>query len=305
MASLLPNFLMLGVPRTGSTALHNALYQHPDLFLPRDKETHFFSGGGDISLPAMYAVGFTYRVVHDARAYAECFADGAAFSQRGEIDPSILHHAAYAIPKMRELLNADTKFIVVLRQPVERAYSHYLLHVRFGREPHAFEHYLSVRTPRTPYEEIALDRYMGFSFYFESLKLFFEAFPRENFLVLLYDDLRQNSHAFMRRILVFLNADTTTIPVLVAETNAGLAPQNFMGRLRAVNHPIRRFLRACMPPSLRAAVRKQVGWEKRGTRDFYKPALAAETRAELLPRYRDDILRTQDLIQRDLTHWLR
>lgn len=304
MSSTLPNFLMLGAPRTGSTALHNALHQHPDFFLPRGKETHFFSGGGDISLPALYAVGFTYRVVQDARVYAEGFVDGAAFSHRGEIDPSILYRAAYALPKMRALLAADTKFIVVLRQPVERAYSHYLLHVRYGHEPHPFEYYFDVTAPRTPFEEIALDRYFGFSIYSESLKLFFNAFPRENFLVLLYDDLQKDSRAFLLRILEFLNAELTMIPSFVAETNAGLAPQNLMGRMRAVNHPLRRFLRACVPLELRAAVRQQMGWEKRGTRDFYKPALAAATRVKLLPRYREDILRTQDLIQRDLTHWL-
>lgn len=300
----LPNFLMIGAPRTGSTALYDALRRHPDFFLAQGKETHFFSAGGDRSLEAQRALHIPYREMYAAAEYADCFAGAEAFSLRGEIDPSILRCAAYAIPRLREFFETPPKFVVVLRQPVERAYSHYLLHRRYGYEPHPFEQYADVVTPHTPLEIIALDRYFGHSYYFETLRAFFAAFGREAFLVLLYDDLVADAPAFLRQILVFLNADTGLVPDMVPETNAGMVGQTLKARLHGRGHPLRRLARVCLPRSAQTAARRLLRWNSKDARGFSKPALAPETRARLMPRYREDILSTQDLIQRDLTHWL-
>lgn len=304
MSQPLPNWLMLGAPRTGSTALDEALRQHPDFFLPAGKETHFFSNGGDAAVPAMQTLGIPYRIVSAEQEYKSLFEGSASFPQRGEVDPSILACAPYAIPKIRALLGDSTRYIVVLRQPVERSYSHYLLHRRYSLEHQSFESYVGVTMPRTPAERVALDRYFGNSFYFDNLNRFMQAFRRAQFLVLLYDDLQTDPHGLMQRILEFLNADTRHIPSLTPETNAGKVPTTFRGRFRAPTHPLRRFLRACVPLSLRAQMRQTIGWNQRATDDFKKLTLNPSTRATLMTRYREDILRTQDLIQRDLSPWL-
>jgi hypothetical protein len=305
MITTLPNFLMIGAPRTGSTALDQALRQHPQIFLPDGKETHFFSAGADASLPQMRAIQLAYRVTASADEYAQCFVGAAPFPLRGEIDPSILSHAAYAIPKLRACLGSNLRLIVVLRQPVERAYSHYLLHTRYGFEPRAFESYIDVVKPRAAYEIIALDRYFQPSFYFETLKVFLDEFGRERFLILLYDDLKDDARAFMIQVLQFLNADLAVTPALPSEINAGRTAKNFRARLQFPHHPLRQFARRYMPKFAQQVTRRAVGLETPAPQQFVKPALKAETRARLLPRYRDDILRTQDLIPRDLSHWLK
>ena len=300
----LPNFLMIGAPRTGSTALHNALSKHPDVFLPQVKETHFFSAAADASVQELLAVGGSYRITESAEEYAQFFVGAESFRHRGEIDPTILARASYAIPQLRKHLGNDTKWIVVLRQPVERAYSNYLLHTRQECELYPFETYLKVVTPRTAYEIVALDRYFGMSFYFEALSLFFQAFGRESFLVLLYDDLTNNAHAFLRAIVRFLDADLKVVPSLVPDTNAGGMPKSVFARLHAPQHPLRIFARRYLPKGLRRHAKSMMGWRKLEAHDYVRPLLKAETRAQLMPRYRADILRTQDLIERDLTHWL-
>lgn len=295
---------MIGAPRTGSTALYDALGRHPDFFLAKGKETHFFSADGDRSLAALRALHYPYRELHTAQEYAKCFVGAESFPQRGEIDPSILWCASYAIPKMREFFKAPPKFIVVLRQPAERAFSHYLLHRRYGYETHPLEQYIDVVTPQTLLELIAFDRYFGPGYYFETLNAFFAAFVRERFLVLLYDDLVADAPAFLRRILVFLNADAQHLPDLIPATNAGIVGQTVTARFHARQHPLRRLARACFPDTVYAGLRRMVRWHSEDTRGFIKPALAPATRAHLITRYREDILRTQDLIQRDLTNWL-
>lgn len=304
MNGMPPNFLMIGAPRTGSTALYDALGRHPDFFLAKGKETHFFSAGGDRSLAAMRALHIPYRELYAANEYADCFVGAESFPQRGEIDPSILWCASYAIPKMREFFEVPLKFIVVLRQPVERAYSHYLLHRRYGYEGQPLERYLDIVTPQTPLELIALDRYFGHGYYSETLRAFFAAFGRERFLVLLYDDLVADPPAFMRRVLEFLNADARQLPDMIPATNAGIVGQTVTARFHARQHPLRRLARACLPDTVYAGLRRMVRWQSDDTRGFIKPALAPETRARLILRYREDILRTQDLIGRDLKLWL-
>jgi hypothetical protein len=296
--------LLIGAPRTGSTALHNALSEHPEFFLPHIKETHFFSGASEASLQALLAIGSTYRITEDADEYAQFFGGAESFRHRGEIDPTILARAPYAIPKLRAHLGNAVKWIVVLRQPVERAYSNYLLHRRQEIEWSPFEAYLDVATPRTAYEIVARDWYFGMSFYFEALSLFFRAFGRESFLVLLYDDLKNDPSAFLRTILRFLDADSRIVPSLGPDTNAGAAPKSVLARFRAPQHPLQVFAQRYLPRGLRRLAKPVLGWRKLEAEDFVRPLLKAETRARLLPRYRDDILRTQDLIERDLAHWL-
>jgi hypothetical protein len=296
---------MIGAPRTGSTALHDALSKHPEFFVPRVKETHFFSAGADASLQEVLAIGGTYRITESADEYAQFFGGAESFRHRGEIDPTILVRASYAIPKLRAHLGTAVKWIVVLRQPIERAYSNYLLHRRQEIEWSPFEAYLNVVTPRTAHEIVALDRYFGMSFYFEALSQFFQAFGRESFLVLLYDDLKKDPPAFLRMILRFLDADSSIMPSLELDTNAGAAPKGLFARFRDPRHPLQVFARDYLPKGLRRLAKPVLGWRELAAEDFVRPVLNAETRARLMPRYRDDILRTQDLIERDLTHWLR
>lgn len=305
MAEPRPGFLMVGVPRGGSTAVQASLQQHPDIFLPPLKETHFFSAGADVAVPSMHALGIYYRECEDPALYFSYFADAVGYRRCGEVDPSILVRAPHAIPKIKKFLGTDLKQIIVLRQPVERAFSHHALHLGLAIESRPLESYIDVVTPRDPLETIALDRYFRSSFYAHNVKLFFEAFGREKFLVLLYDDLCKDPQAYIKTILEFIGADTGTIPMPKPETNASLVPKNLIGRMRTPWHPLRRFMRACVPPALRAGMRRAVEWETRASRDFGKGTLSVETRARLQPRYREDILRVQDLIGRDLTHWLK
>jgi hypothetical protein len=105
-------------------------------------------------------------------------------------------------------------------------------------------------------------------------------------------------------ILDFIGVDSTIVPAMPPETNAGGMPKNMMGRIRGERNPVHRFVRACVPLGLRARGRRLVRWDNRIARDFGKPPLTPEIRAKLIARYRDDVQETQELIGRDLGHWL-
>ncbi len=303
MSCHLPNFLMIGVPRSGSTWLYTVLRVHPEIYLsPALKESHFFSGAADVTVRDLQAVNISYRLTHDLDEYQQLFASAEGFPLRGEIDPSILGCARYAIPKIRELIG-ECQFLIVLRQPAERAYSHYLLHARFYGEPHPFEYYLHLDTPRDAYERIALHRYFRCSYYYEDVKLFFDAFGRRAFCVVLYDDLA-DADAFLQTILQFLHAAPFALPDLSERINAGIVPAGILAPLRRPQHPLRQFARRYLPTAWRKPLRRAWQRNRAASGGWSKPPLGSAIRQALTERYREDILQLQDLIQRDLGHWL-
>lgn len=303
MSPPLPNFLMIGAPRTGTTWLYHALRQHPEIFLSPTKESHFFSAEADPLLSDHAATRFPYWVMTDPNEYVRLFENAASFSLRGEVDPTLLSGATCAVPKIRATLKSPLKFIATLRQPAERAHSHYCLHLGLGTQPRPFEAYVRVTTPRDPWERIAEYRYFRCSLYYAPLKLYFDTFGRENFCVFLYEDLERDTTAFLQTLSHFLGADANRMPGLSKRINASHVPRGPFASLQRLNHPLRKLARDRLPSRLRQYGKRVLKWQGQ-EQAFFKPPLAADTRRVLTERYRDDILRTQDLIGRDLTHWL-
>lgn len=178
----IPNFLVIGAPRAGTTWIERHLREHPEVFLPARKELHFFDREDNFSKGIDYYKRFFRR------------ADGAVAV--GEATPDYLHH-----PKAPERIKrhlGDVKLIVSLRDPVDRAYSRYWnARGKFAEnEGLSFEEKLQ-RKPQFIHE----------GYYFDHLSRYLEQFDREQLLCLLFDDLKADGAAFMRRIYEFLGVD--------------------------------------------------------------------------------------------------
>ena len=116
------SFFVIGAQKAGTTSIHNILSKHPKLCLPTIKETHFFSKNEN------YIKGNKW--------YYSWF-DNMSDKILGEVDPEYLYYPEAAKRIKKNFTNP--KFIVVLRHPMERAYSHYLMSVRRGYETLSFE----------------------------------------------------------------------------------------------------------------------------------------------------------------------
>ena len=128
----LPDFVGVGAFKAGSTSLHHYLRQHPDIFMPEVKECRFFS-----DMPEWR--GPTGVLPHDRPAttldeYAALFEPGCHASVAGEITPSYLCFHDSAIANIKKLLPREPKIVMVLRNPVDRAYSNYVAYVDVGLE---------------------------------------------------------------------------------------------------------------------------------------------------------------------------
>jgi hypothetical protein len=183
---LLPDFLIIGAQRAGTTSLYEYLVAHPQAGPAFKKEVHFFDRNWEKGVD-WYRSNFPLR--SQRRAVER---RGLAF-RCGEASPYYLFHPA--VPERVAEILPDVRLLAILRNPVDRAYSHYQHEVRKGREPLSFAAALDAEAERLAGQEEAVaagrasEAHRCFSYlargrYAEQLERWLERFPRERLLVL-------------------------------------------------------------------------------------------------------------------------
>lgn len=201
---LLPDFIIIGAQRCGTTSLHSYLTAHPLVGAPCEKELHFFDYGFERGL-AWYRSNFPWRL---RRALGQTFITG-------EASPYYMFHPL-AARRIRQAV-PDARLIVLLRNPVDRAYSHYHHTVRIGRETLSFEDAIEAEPERLDGEREKILRGQGYyshahqsfsyvsrGIYVDQLREWMSVFPREQFLILRSEDFYADPGATVGRVLEFL-----------------------------------------------------------------------------------------------------
>lgn len=284
----LPDFLIIGAPRAGTTSLHNYLGQHPQVFMCPVKEPNFFRQEDE---------SFS-RKPRSAREYEALF-DRAEPGQRiGEVSPAYL--VSQSAPRLAHELVPEATIVAILRDPAARAFSDYQSWVRSGGETLDFDQ--AVRDGQGTGVR-PLGHYLNPGFYFRHLTHWLSEFPRERLHVFLYEDLCDDTDAFFRKLCGALG--------IGREFRFDAATRyNPSGKLR------NRLLQKVLEPSRMTAAVERVlpAILKRYGQKVLFAARAANldparlddtTRQALIEIYRDDVIQTQELIGRDLSAWLR
>jgi hypothetical protein len=297
----MPNFFIVGAAKCGTTSMFNYLKQHPQVFMPaRRKESRFFSGLSPEQFPGPGRRYVAFAVTSWA-AYQRLFEGSAACPARGEACTSYLYCYDKAIPRIIDRLGRRVKIIVMLRHPVERAYSNYLQHVRDGVEPLAFEEALEAERARGDEGWWLGFRYQDQGRYYEQVRAYAEAFGSDRMHVVLFDDFEADTARSVQRVFQFLDVDDTFVPDLSRRYNpSGVPRHEALHRFITQEHPVKRAFRWAVPHRLKVFL-----YNRYLQTSLDKPPLRSETRARLLAVYREDVLRLQELIQRDLSSWLR
>ena len=293
-----PNFLIIGAPRSGTTALYEGLAQHPDIFMSPRKEPWFAGFTGD---PGPWRGPRDAQPVRSWEEYDRLFAD--AKGERAVGEASTLYLYAPQAPRRIQESLPEVRLIAILRNPVERAYSNFLEHVQEGRETELdFARALEAESARLARGWAPSWAYAGLGFYGEQLARYFAAFPRERLLVLLHDELRQERAAVYRRIFRFLGVDEAFAPALPPRTNenSGVPKSRFMHALLTRPNALRSALRGMLGERQRRAVH---AWLLHRT--LARPGLDPQLRRSLAARFAEDIAQTERLLGRDLGAWTR
>jgi hypothetical protein len=203
-----PDLFVAGAPRSGTSSIWSYLDQHPQIFMSRLKEPHFFSDHKPRYVPT----------VSDEAAYLRLFAGAAAGQLRGEASPTYLADAR--APERIARVSPEARIVVVLRNPVDRAYSAYWHRVRYGGETRPF--LVTIRQPLTP----GRPRYVRGGLYAESIERYLETFG-DRLHVLFQEELAADTRGELRRILEFLGVDATAADRIRLDVrNATALPRN-------------------------------------------------------------------------------
>ncbi|WP_353686678.1 sulfotransferase [Thermodesulfovibrio sp. 3462-1] len=201
----IPNFFIVGAQKAGTTSLYEYLKEHPEIYMSPVKEPHYFAK--DLDYENMRRdMKRTTIFIRTLEEYLELFNGVKNEKAIGEASPSYLYSkvAAYEIKKF----NPDAKVIMILRDPVERAYSHYLMNLRDGltSEKDFIKEVLSdLKKPKKGWGISHL--YIELGLYYEQVKRYLDTFPKDNVKILLYEDFKLNTYEVIKDIFSFLGVE--------------------------------------------------------------------------------------------------
>ncbi|GAA3567306.1 sulfotransferase [Nonomuraea rosea] len=288
----LPDFLIVGVPKSGTTALHAALQLHPDLFMSPVKEPKHFLTDGPPPTTGGPGDAETYREhIWRRPDYEALFAAAPAGALTGEATPFYL----YDLDAQRRIRAAvpDARLIVILRDPVERAHSNWTHLWSAGLEPLDDV----VRACAEEPHRIAAGwahfwHYVGLGRYGEQLAHLFTLFPREQVLIFRYRDLVDRPAETLDRICGFLGVRQGLLTDLPKENVTAHPEAN-------PRHRMLSSVRRRLPAPLARPIENLLQHRGRSRRP-----LTWEQRRRLLPYFTEDILLLQEVTGEDFSDWL-
>lgn len=289
-------FMVVGAARCGTTSVRHLLDAHPQVHAPT-KETYV------VTPEAARRAGLADRVL-SLEEHVRVYAGAAPPETRamGEVSSCYLHLHREAIPRIRELFG-DLGIVILLRDPVERAFSHYLYFARDGREPRTFARAIDEELQGQVAPEDFGRHFLGMGLYVDQVEAYLSAFSRVR--IWLFDELREDWSGFVSDLCGFLGVEPSRAPRRVAHLNAGGLPR-FSRLQRSVFRPssARSRLRAKLASVIgeQRTARLVEGLRRKGLR---RATLDDEVRGRLVERCREEIRRLESVLGRDLSSWRR
>ena len=282
------DFLVVGAAKSGTTTLFEALNEHPLIFIPHRKECRYFSCmSGDYAGPKPVSPN---EIIQSLEEYQGLFERAKPGQLCGDISPDYLYFYQNAVPKIRNEVNAQVPIIIVLRNPIDRAYSHYLENVRLRRETLSFEAALDAEEARRAANWGWGLIYTDVGLYAEQVKAYTDNFERV--LLLLFEEDIVTGRA-TEKILDFLNLDSLSESRADIHANVSGYPQKrWLHRLMTDELIVRKVKDVIKATPLYTSpiytgLRRY--YQKMMKANLKKVAMAAQTRHLLKEKFQEDV----------------
>lgn len=273
-----PNFVVVGAQKAGTTSLYTHLRRHPEVFLPRVKEVRMFQPEHPDSATA--------------EEYRELYAEAKAYKAIGEVTPFYIPDPL--VPARIREVSPDAKIIMMLRDPVERAYSHYLnareVNVGASEPAPSFRAALKRYEDRSSKEWPRSQRYIEQGMYCAGVRRFVEAFGGERVLVLLFNELARDAAGLFARIARHIGVDPDGFSAV--NVSEKVHPYR-VPKFPAIRWIQKTGITAWLPRSVARAA-----WPV--FFNLKKPPLDNESRRKLQAIYEPDIRRLEELLGREM-----
>ena len=284
---ILPNFLIIGAQKSATSAIYKQLKVHSEIYLPERKEIAFFSDEKN------YQKGSNY--------YASFFKGGKNAKAIGEATPNYLH--IDTVPKRIHALIPEVKLICCLRNPIERAYSAFLMQISKGSEPigRTFEEAIF----HSPY-------YIEYGMYATQLERYYKYFSRDQLKIILFEDLKEKPMSVYNEICVFLDIKKfSNEEFVVKKTNRGGIPKSKL--VQSATNKLYKFRNRVRDTSFSFLVTNKIvdnmsrNMRNRVSRWNRKvgsyPELQPQIKERLIPLFEEENKRLEQIIHRDLSIW--
>jgi hypothetical protein len=277
---MLPNFLVIGAMKAGTTALYNYLRRHPEVFMPDNKQPNFFADQADVGT---WNRGLSW--------YERLFegAGGARAVGEASITYTLYPYFQGVPGRVAEVL-PNVRLIYLVRNPIDRIVSHYWQRVRKGHE-----------ADRTVEEALLVNpSYLDTSRYAMQIDQYLEHFPKERMLVVKSEDMRSERELTLGRILAFLGVDAKRMPDgLVREHNRGAERRRRRPVSTGLRHVPGYRLAAAIAPAPVKRLKERMTTEEMGD----PPPISDSLRREVEESLRDDVRRLRDYMPADFDGW--
>jgi hypothetical protein len=302
----MPNFFIVGAARSGTTSLEQYFRSHPQIYIAPQKEMHFFTanqfpsrfkGPGDDHL--------NRKIVRDEAQYSQFFANAAGKKAIGEASAFYLSSPGTAEQIAQTVPNA--KIIIILREPVARAYSAYMLLRRDNRETLGFAESLSLEEERKQKDFEPMWRYKELSLYYQQVKRYLDVFGTQQVKVLLYDELFSHPESVLRDVFTFLGVKADVVIDTSVRYNTGgvpNAPRLYTLLNTFINNqsPLGKRIKSLVP------LQQRVMWGSKVLEKIVQPLpmasqMHAQTHAQLKAYFAEDVGNLEELLHRDLSGW--
>ena len=293
----LPNLFIVGAAKSGTTSLHNYLNQHPDVFMCTPKEPHFLINNeiGKDRIP----VG-----ICSENEYLNLFLKGRGEKYRGESSVMYLMFPEIIIPKINQQFGEECKIIIMLRNPIERAYSGFQHVKRYNVKEDCTdfksawsvseERYFlnSDMTPASRYKELGL--------YYKQVKSYLDGV--KNVHIIIYDDYQNDFQSEMNKVFDFLKIEKVEINSEKKHMVGGWQWEDGKIKNFMINkNPLKSIIKKIFPfKSLRKKIKTKI--QNRHTSKV--PKICSQDREMLKEFYKEDVKQLSVLLERNLNYWI-
>lgn len=280
------NFFIVGAPKCATTSVYRYLDSHPLVFMSKPKEINYFSSE-DIKNQKLY---YQEKVVTTQAAYDRIFTNVGAEHILGDASVSYFYYPN--VPKRIFDYNKEAKILIILRDPVERAYSHYLMDKRLGYIDTLFENVFHNKDTYLNH----FQQYFQLSMYSDPVERYISQFGERNVKILFDMDIRKDPESVYEELTEFLDIQPMAYS-MNRQHNTYKEPRNPVFSALYSSGNVRRVMQKIIPRSISARLKGYV------FKSSDKPILGETLKVELYRFFDDDITRLEKLINRDLSHW--
>ncbi len=291
--SKIPNFMIIGAAKCGTTTLHHLFSQHPQIYLPQAKETHFFDLDYQYEKGKSFYLNTYYSKVNKQHKVI------------GDATPSYLRFPSKVIPRIKSTIgDDDMKFFVMLRDPVQRAWSHYLHTVRIAEETLDFDEALRLESQRLEENPTKWVGYFNDGLYAQQLKPWLEHYPRESFRIFKLDDLKDNAEETLKICFDFLEVDTRTSSIDFSGKNLRQTMRSpTLMRLIRGKFQGSQLIKNVIPFHIRRRIVDNLVSINARVVSKEETLLGSDLANQLRERYRPSVDELETLLDRDFSQW--